>query len=109
MPLPAPSIADGFEEDELEAVMGCDSAGRATGTSISAGVVESAINEVDRDIVGAALSDCSGSRAAPSNPFSRGDGAWLEPAALERPEFSFVMVISLGAELSLQRSFCCSG
>ena len=109
MPLPTPSIADGFEEVELDAVMGCDSAGRATGTSISDGLVESAINEVDRDIFDAASSDCSGSRAGTSNPFLQSGGAWVEPAALERPGLSFVMVISLRAELSPQRSSYYSG
>ena len=95
MPPPTPSLAVGFEEAELDVVMGCDSAARTTDVSVSAGLVDSATNEVDRDIFGVASLDCSGSRAGPSNPFSRGDGVWVEPAALERPELSFVIAISL--------------
>jgi hypothetical protein len=109
VPLPTPSFADGFEEVELDAVMGCDSAGRATGTSVSDSLVESTINEVNRDTFGAVSSDCSGSCAGTSNPFSRGDGAWVEPATLERPELSFVMAMLLQAEPLPQRSSYCSG
>jgi hypothetical protein len=76
---------------ELEAVIGCDSAAGADGTSLSAGLVESLSSEGDRRMLDKASTDCCGSCGGESVPFVGGHEVCSEPEALERRERSLAI------------------
>lgn len=83
----------GLEEDEFEAVMGCDSAAGAGGISLSVGFCASITSEGDPGRAAEGSLGCCGSCIRESVPFTGGAGACGEPETLERRDGSFVMSI----------------
>lgn len=81
----------GLEEDELDAVMGCDSAAGAEGISGSVGLGASPAGDGDRWVVDEGSTGCGGSCGGESVPSAGGNEACAEPDMLERREISFDM------------------
>ena len=98
MPPRAASFIDGFEEVELDAVMGCDSAARMFVVVASANLLDSGAEGEWRMPVRASPEDIDWC-TAPSSPSSCNEGLLTEAAALEQPEASLVMAIALQAEV----------
>lgn len=101
MPPRAASFIDGFEEVELDAVMGCDSAARMFVVVASANLLDSGAEGEWRMPGKASPEDIDWCTApsSPSSPSSCNEGLLTEAVALEQPEASLVMAIALQAEV----------
>lgn len=97
--LPAVLLGAGLEDDEFEAVIGCDSAAGAEGTSLSADFGASLAGDGEPGMVEGASLGCCGSGSGESVPFAGGNEACAEPETLERRDVSFVMSRFLTAGL----------
>jgi hypothetical protein len=82
----------GLEDVEFEAVMGCDSAAGAEGTSLSVDLGASLTGDGDRWMNKDGSLDGCRSCGGESAPFAGGNEACAEPETLERREISFVML-----------------
>ena len=95
MPPRAASFIDGFEEVELDAVMGCDSAARMFVVVASANLLDSGAEGEWRMPGKASPEDIDWC----TSPSSCNEGLLTEAVALEQPEASLVMAIALQAEV----------
>jgi len=105
VPLGAVSLSDRFEEVELDAVMGCDSAARMFELDmfVSATPADSKAAEGGWGMTPGASPEDIDFCAAFSSSSSWGEGLVVEAAALERPEASLVMATALQAEVPRRR------
>ena len=88
------SSAEGFEDVEFEAVIGCDSAARGR-MVFDSGLLASPCNGSSRETFNDPSPGRCRSCGGFSSPFSQGDGACDEPAALDRREGSLVIAMVL--------------
>jgi hypothetical protein len=76
-------LGGGLEDDEFEAVIGCDSAAGAGGTSLSVGFGTSITGNGDPGRAEEGSLGCCGSCGGVSVPFTGGNEVCAEPEALE--------------------------